>query len=294
MPIVLKVFLFFKEAQSNFDFALSAALKGNDSDLEYSSLRGLIRCADALQQFDQADRLLAQLQQKGQSSSWDWVNHANQLRSQSLYRRAGDSYRSAAELQGPYTNWCSAALMYALTDQDDALLFSARKCIDNGTGVKNSEGSISVAHRQIADVLNKRGVYVEALNHAKESTALDPEDPFGYDSMAAALIGLHRFDEAVTEEQQAIRLSDGKHGWMHFTLGSAYFSLENWSFALQSFEKAAELSPTEPASAFNVALCNQHIRRFVDAAHWYQEYLRRKPDAEDKAEILERIRLLKQ
>jgi len=112
--------------------------------------------------------------------------------------------------------------------------------------------------------------------------------------MAVALIGLHRFSEAVNAASQAIRLSDGKYGWMHFNLGSAYFSQENWSFALQSFEKAAELSPDEPASAYNTALCHQRLRQFSEAVHWYQEYLRRKPNADDRAEVLETIRLLKQ
>ena len=123
---------------------------------------------------------------------------------------------------------------------------------------------------------------------------LNAVDEFAYDDMANALIGLRRFGEAVTAEEQAIRLSDGKYGWMHFRLGSAYFSLENWNFAVQSFEKAAELTPAEPAAAYNVALCRQRLSQFSNAAHWYQEYLRRNPNADDQAEVLERIRILKQ
>jgi tetratricopeptide (TPR) repeat protein len=149
------------------------------------------------------------------------------------------------------------------------------------------------AHREIASILNTRGVYIEGLNHAKEATVLSPDVAFGYDEMAVALIGLQRFSEAASAESQAIRLSDGKYGWMHFNLGSAYFKQENWSFASQSYEKAAELSPQEPAAAFNVALCNQRLGHFVEAAHWYEEYLHRKPDADDRTEILERIRALK-
>jgi tetratricopeptide (TPR) repeat protein len=284
----------YKEAQSTFGLALNEAKKSSATDLELSSIRGLIRCADALQQFDQAERLLAELKRDGRGNAWDWSTHADRLNEQGSYQRAGDSYRAAAELSGPYGNWCWAAVMYSLSEQDVSLLFTARKCIDGGTGAKGSETRLAVAHRQIADVLNKRGVYIEGLNHAKEATILSPEDSFGYDSMAVALLGLRRFDEAASQEQQALRLSDGKYGWMHFNLGSAYFSLENWNFALQSFEKAAELSPTEPASAYNVAICNQRIGHFGDAVRWYQEYLRRKPNAQDKTEVLERIRILKQ
>ncbi len=56
-----------------------------------------------------------------------------------------------------------------------------------------------------------------------------------------------------------------KYGWMHFNLGSAYFSQENWNFASQSFEKAAEQTPTEPAAAYNVAICDQRLGHFGDA-----------------------------
>ncbi len=112
--------------------------------------------------------------------------------------------------------------------------------------------------------------------------------------MGVALIGLRRFEEAVTAEQEALRLSDGKYGWMHFTLGRAYFSLENWNFAPQSYEKAAELSPKEPASAFNAALCHRRLQHWGEAIRWYREYLKRSPDADDKAEVLEAIRVLSQ
>lgn len=285
----------YKDAKANFRLALDTATKADDSENRLSSIHGLIRCADALREFDEADRLLAQLRRDGKSTTWDWSFHADNLLKNDLYQRAGDSYRAAGELDGPYTNWCTAATMYSVTpQQEDSVLFCARKCIEKGTGQKDSEADLGEAHRQIADVLNSRGVYLEALNHAKEVTVLKPDNAFGYDDMAVALEGLRRFGEAVTAEEQAVRLSDGKFGWMHFHLGSAYFSLENWQFALQSFEKAAELAPDEPASAYNVALCHQRLGHFVDAIHWYQEYLKRKPNADDKVEILELIQRLRQ
>ncbi len=284
----------YKEAQSTFGLALNTARKTDDPDSELSSRRGLIRCADALQEFDESGRLLDSLMQDGKSTAWDWSYHADRLSANSLYQKAGDSYRAAAELKGPYRYWCSAATMYSITLQQDSALFCARRCIETGTGEKGSEHSLGTAHRQIADVLNARGVYTEALNHAKETTVLSSDDPYGYDDMAEALIGLRRFDEAVNAEQQALRLSDGKYAWMHFKLGSAYFSLENWNFALQSFQKASELDPKEPASVYNVALCHQKLHHWSDAVQWYQEYLKRNPTADDKARVLEVIRVLSQ
>src|SRR5439155_17647802 len=116
-----------------------------------------------------------------------------------------------------------------------------------------------------------RGVYEEALSHAKEATTLNSENASAYDQQAVALLGLHRNQEAINASKQAIRLSDGKFGIMHFHLGSANFETENWQFARQSFEKAAELMPNSDASAYNVALCLRRQGLFLDAVHWYEE-----------------------
>jgi tetratricopeptide (TPR) repeat protein len=284
----------YKEAQSDFRSAFDAAHKANDSALELSSTQGLVRTADALKQFDEAGHLLEGLDREGNATAWSWLSHADVLSRNSMYQLAGNSYRRAAELNGPYSNWCSAATQYSVASQEDDVLFCARKCITGGTGEKGSEDFLGEAHREIATVLNSRSVYTEALNNAKESTVLSPNNAFGYDEMAEALIGLRRFDEAVNAAQQAIRLSDGKFGWMHFHLGSAYFSLENWNFAIQSFEKAAELNPQEPASAYNAALCHSKLRHWGDAVRWYREYLKRSPAADDRSQVLETIRILSQ
>jgi tetratricopeptide (TPR) repeat protein len=220
-------------------------------------------------------------------------HHTAKFSCKRIYSKAGNAYRSAGELEGAYSNWCDAATSYVLASKQDSALFCARKCIEKGTGIKDSEANLAIAHRQIADTLNSRGVYLEALNHAKECTVLNPKDPFGYDAMAVALNGLRRFAEAINAEQQAIALSDGKYGWMHFNLGSAYFDQENWSFALQSFAKAAELSHDDAASAYNAALCNQRLGYFLDAVRWYQEYLRRRPNADDRDQVMELIRRYK-
>jgi tetratricopeptide (TPR) repeat protein len=163
-----------------------------------------------------------------------------------------------------------------------------------GTGKDKSEKYLAVAHRQIADVLNKRGVYEEALSHAKEATDLDSSNPWGYAILADALYGLRRFQETINAAKQAIRLSDGKYASMHFRLGNAYFDTENWEFARQSFEKAAELEPKDPAAPYNVALCFQHLGLYIDAAHWFEEVLRRDPSRSDRDELLNKIRILEQ
>jgi tetratricopeptide (TPR) repeat protein len=234
------------------------------------------------------------LRKGGNASAFDWQAQGGRLEGANEYQIAGDAYVIAAQLGAPYTNWCDAARMYSMVPQPDSILSSARSCITGGTGKDKSEGYLAIAHRQIADVLCDRGVYEEALSHAKEATVLDSSYSWAYASMADALYGLRRFQETVNAEKEAIRLSDGKYASMHFRLGNAYFATENWEFARQSFEKAAELAPKDPASAYNVGLCLQRLGLNMDAAHWFEEVLRRDPNWSDRDDLLNKIRILKQ
>jgi tetratricopeptide (TPR) repeat protein len=73
---------------------------------------------------------------------------------------------------------------------------------------------------------------------------------------------------------------------MHFHLGTAYSETENWEFAQQSFQKAAELNPKDAAAAYNVALCLVRLHFDRDAASWYEEVLRRDPNYPKRKDIL--------
>jgi tetratricopeptide (TPR) repeat protein len=282
------------DAEVNFRLALSESLKASNSDLEANSIRGLARCADALDNVTEAREWFESLRKKDYATPYDWASQGGRLARAGEYKAAGEAYETAAKLGAYYTSWCDAAAMYSIVSEYDSILSCARSCIAQGTGKDKSESYLAVAHRQIADVLSERGVYEEALSHAKEATVLDSSDAWAYAAMADALFGLHRFQETINAAKEAIRLSDGKYSTMHFRLGSAYFETENWDFARQSFEKAAQLDPKEPASAYNVALCFQRLGLSIDAAHWYEEVLRRDPNRSDKDELLDRIRTLKQ
>lgn len=286
-----------RESHLEADTALRRALELNqrtpNTEKQADILRDLISAADALKRPTDADKWFAALTQGGSASAFDWQGQAGRLDRGSRFNEAGPAWQRAASMNGTWTDWCEAAQSFALAgNSDDSVLNDARKCIAEGSGKPKSEARLSEAHREVADVLNERGVYDEALSQAKESTVLAPEAAWSYEAQGIALQGLRRFQEAINAEKQAIRLSDGKFGMMHFHLGGAYFETENWQFARQSYEKAAELMPQEDASAYNVALCLQRMGLYIDAAHWYQEVLKRNPGRTDKQELLNRIATL--
>jgi tetratricopeptide (TPR) repeat protein len=275
----------------------SLELNRTNTDAEQQSLifRDLVSVAEALKRPNEIDKWFSALVETGKASAWDWTQQAQRLDAAQRYAEAGESWQKSAEFNYAWTDWCEASGSFELAPgKEDATLFTARKCIELGVGQQKSEARLSAAHASVARVLNDRGVYEEALSHSKEAAVLDSGNATAYDQQAVALLGLHRNQESINAAKQAIRLSDGKYGIMHFHLGYAYFETENWTFARQSYEKAAALMPSSDSSAYNVALCLQRLNLYLDAAHWYEEALRRNPNRNDKQDILKLIQALRQ
>jgi tetratricopeptide (TPR) repeat protein len=284
----------YDESEKNFRKALETSKASGDPDLKANSIRGLVRTTYAMGRHDEEKAWFKSLIDSGKATAWDWESNGVRLERIGQFQEAARSYINAAKLGGSWTNWCQASNSFSLVaGEEDSVLSSARKCLSEGFGKKDSENLHAAAYLQIACVLNQRGVFQEALNHARESSALNPSDPWALDAQAEALIGLRRFQEAINAINNAIRLSDGKFSSMHFKLGKVYFKLANYEFALQSFKKAAELDPEDDASPYNVAICLIRLGYFRDAANWYEEVLRRNPTRQDKQTILDQIRRLR-
>lgn len=284
------------EAAQLFAEANSLYGSGGDKKNQAGCLRGLIRTSYALGNKHKGDTWFKALVSSGHATSWDWSLQGKRLENLNEFHDAALAYQTAASLDPEYGwyFWLDAACMYWMSVDDyDNALACARKCIALGSQEDYAEDTLALCHRLIANILNKRGVYQDALNHARESIALDPEEGWAYDVQAEALIGLHRYLEAVKACEQAIRLTDGKYSLMHFHLGDAHFELKNWEQAYQSYELAAEFDKKDTSAPYNMALCALKMNRYYDASRWFEEVLRRNPNYPERQEILRRIEALK-
>jgi tetratricopeptide (TPR) repeat protein len=189
------------QADTELRRALALEQKIADKDAQSESLRDLILCASNLNKEAEAQQWFDALVSLGGATPFDWSSQAGRLEGISKFKDAGDAYRVGANSGGPYAYWCKAATDYVLAPDFDLGLSSARTCIELGIGKDGSEINLAKAHREIADILNERGVYSEALSHSKEATVLTPKDAFAFDSMAVALTGLHRPQEAIVAGQ---------------------------------------------------------------------------------------------
>jgi tetratricopeptide (TPR) repeat protein len=240
----------------------------------------------------EADSWFVKAKSEGTLSAFAWNEYAHFLDDNDRYADSAmaylEAYRSLPDLHGYL---CQAGVEYYLADLLDESLSTTRKCIEVASVKSGSESAVQRAHRLIAAVLNQRGVYDDALSHAREAIQIDPSEPWAHHQMARSLRGLRRFTEAVTASKTALRLSDGKFAAMHFDLGSAYFELEQWPESVAAFKIATELDSKDPVSAFNVAAGLYNERYYDDAFKWFQEVARRDPDYE-KDKVARRIQEL--
>jgi tetratricopeptide (TPR) repeat protein len=279
------------DAYLNYRRALDLRKK-TDPNSVVQDRYSLFGVTSKLGRVDEAKKWFAAVAASGYANAWHWINYAQFLEKQRLEIEAGDAYTMAAEVGGSYRNYCDAAGAYWFNDDSKALV-SARLCIEKGATQRGSESSLAYAHRILAAILSRRGVYEEALSHARQSIAIDPSDAWAYHFMSVALSSLKRHDEAISASTNALRLSDGQYALMHFALGSAYFEKKDWAQAAQAFEKAAQLNPADDDAAYNVAaaLYNNGFRR--ESVRWWEEVLKRNPSHPDKTTILDNIRKIR-
>jgi tetratricopeptide (TPR) repeat protein len=227
------------------------------------------------------------------TNAYDWAEYAAFLSDNHRDRESALAYLEADRLApSSYEYVCRAGVEFFAAGVIDSALSAERQCIEVATSKPKSDDTVALAHRVMALMLDDRGVYDEAIGHAKQAIRLDPSDPWAHYASAVGLNALRRFDEAVVESKAALRLSDGKYAEMHFQLGSAYFELGQWPEAQQAFQKSAEMDAKDSTAAFNVAASFYNERYYSDALIWYREALRRDPNTSNREEILRKINVL--
>jgi tetratricopeptide (TPR) repeat protein len=262
-------------------------------------LRGVIRNSAALKLSSQRGTYFSQLASTGKATAQEWSDEGYRLLDEKQTAAAVADFQQAGGLSEDGIYWCRAALSEPnLPHFDiDVLLRDGKTCLTKETvaptkNIADLNGVLTTVNVSLANALNTRGVYTEALNYAREATKLGPTDFSGFDAMGDAFYYLQRYTESVSAEKEAIRLSNGKYSYTHFRLGSAYFELEQWKSAQDSFEQAWQEDQRNDIAAYNVAASLSRQGYYSDAAQWYRKVLRVNPNREDKAELLKKIEAL--
>lgn len=83
--------------------------------------------------------------------------------------------------------------------------------------------------------------------------------------------------------------SNAKEAKAAYEEGARHYDLAEYAEALESF-KDAYRARTDPAFLFNIAQCLRKLEKLDDAATFYRTYLRRAPEASNRAEVERRLK----
>jgi hypothetical protein len=88
---------------------------------------------------------------------------------------------------------------------------------------------------------------------------------------------------------RVVRAADPKQdAKARYTSGQSHYNLSEFQEALQDFKEAYRLFP-DPVFLFNAAQCERQLGSPDEAIKFYRSYLRNKPDAANRREVLRRI-----
>jgi adenylate cyclase len=99
------------------------------------------------------------------------------------------------------------------------------------------DGSFGMGHSMLGLAYSLAGQTDLALAEVRHAVALKPSDPLSYQWLSGVLLFTGRYDEAATAILEALRLDPIEPGTPYLNiLGMAYFSGEQYEFALEAFE----------------------------------------------------------
>ena len=269
------------------------------NDLTEETYRDLVLESAKAVRPEDAERWFRRFASLYRPTPYDWDSEGDRRAAAKDHMLAADAYEKAAMQSDTYSyDYCFAANEHYLkpvTAVDDVLA-DGRKCVDASVKQANKDAAqyftneLPVVYSDMAEALEERGVYQSALEYIKESLAAKPDNPFTLNTEAGIFEDLGRNTECISAAQAAVRSSDGKYPWMIFRLGSCYFDTENWSQAATNFQLAANADKTNAAAAFNLGLSFARQGFTSDAQVWLREALKRNPDDELRAKIMNELK----
>jgi serine protease Do len=271
-----------------------------DENVATMALRKLISDNADANHPEEAERWFQEYANKFDPSAYEWNAEGDRRETARDKKGSATAWEKAAAIQnsGYGYDYCYAAnaRWWIFPQDSDKILTDGRACVSasvNNTDkddAKYFDTMLPTVYTEMAEVLEQRGVYQSALEYSKEALSLKPDFARAYATEADIYYDLQRFTECIAASQQAIQFSDGKFSFMHFRLGTCYFSTQNYAMAENSFRIAAQDDTSDPSSAFNLGLALLNEERTVEGNQWLREALKRNPDAATRDKILNLLR----
>jgi serine/threonine-protein kinase len=133
----------------------------------------------------------------------------------------------------------------------------------------------AAAHGNLAVALEANGNYEQAIAEYHEGMRCDPSDARTPAYLARLRANcpdpaLRDADEAVALAERAVALSDQAFdGWL--ALGAATYRVDHWERAVEALERALELQPEDPGTAFFLSMSHWQLLHEDDARAWFDK-----------------------
>ena len=138
----------------------------------------------------------------------------------------------------------------------------------------------------------KAGRLKEAVEIYTEVIAKDPRSAEAYNWRGMAYEDLGQLDQALADFNKAIEISPD-YADAYNNRGEIYRKKNTIPQAFADYRKAAELDKNFAEPHYNMGLMNEIQKKDGLAAGEYETYLKLRPDAADKQQILDKIEALK-
>jgi predicted O-linked N-acetylglucosamine transferase (SPINDLY family) len=136
-------------------------------------------------------------------------------------------------------------------------------------GILERDPKRAEAHRELSDLLCRRGATEEALHHGREALRLRPGWAYAHNSIGIALQALARLDEAIDQFDRALQ-AEPDHASAHVNLGNALLDKGNPDAAIGHYTRAVVLDPGNATAHLTLAMALEEDGRYAEALDAYR------------------------
>jgi hypothetical protein len=142
----------------------------------------------------------------------------------------------------------------------------------------------------MADALQHRGMFKEALPHLRQAARMRPRDGASAYNLAACLLKLGEAQESVSWFHRALKLGLAEPGKAWNGLGNAFLALGEYARAVQSLENSLRANPRYVLAWLSLSVVHERLGDRSSALTTARKALEVSPDDERVRQRLEMLR----
>lgn len=134
-----------------------------------------------------------------------------------------------------------------------------------------------LAHNNLGNILQEKGLVPEAIEHFKEALLINPGYALGHYNLGNALAITGQTSEAMAQYEQAIKI-DPDNPQAHYNFGNAFAQLGQFSQAIDQYTMAIKANPAFAEAHNNLGNALLLTKKFPEAIEHFKKAIKINPD----------------